>query len=78
MTNGLGEDPILLEGTILSDKKNGPLNDLNAIMQIKIIPHREKFGLQFSFSNHLSQGSYLARQMEHEILPYNGFRFESK
>ena len=78
MTNGLGEDPIDLEGTISTDKKNGRGNDLNAIMRIKVIPQREKFGLEFSFSNHLSQVSYLARQIEREFLPSNGFRFESK
>ena len=77
MTNGYG-DAIDLEGTISSDKKNGPGNDLNAIMRIKIIPQREKFGIEFSFSNHLSQGSYLGRQIEREILPSNGFRFKSK
>ena len=78
MTNGLGEDPIDLEGTISTDKKNGRGNDLNAIMRIKIIPQREKFGLEISFSNYLSQGSYLGRQIEREILPSKGFRFESK
>ena len=78
MTNALGEDPIDLEGTISTDKKNGRGNDLNAIMRIKIIPQREKFGLEISLSNQFSQGSYLARQIEREILPSNGFRFKSK
>ena len=77
LTNGYG-DTIDLEGTISSDKKNDPGNDLNVIMRIKIIPQREKFGIEISFSNHFSQDSYLARQIEREILPSNGFRFESK